>query len=344
VAWVTDQILQKVVIQGTGAAANFGRPAIGKTGTSQNYHDAWFVGAVPQLAAAVWVGFPQGAIPMVAPRTRLDHVLGGTWPAQIWSLFMSKATKGMKVRTFPQPTSQYVTVLIDTSRNCLPNQFTPPYLIQPVTYLEGTQPTTRCTEPTSYQMLSVPSVVGMTQDEATTLLQNTGFHVSPIARYSNQPVGTVTQQSPTGAAQALQSSTVTIWVSAGPHPTPSTCPTATPSSSPSPSGTASPTPSGSPSPSATPCVAASPSPGTSGSPPAGLTPSPAEVSVPDVTGVTQDSAIHKLQRAGFGVAVHQSPECTGKGCHPRPGIVWKEHPAAGTKLLEGSTVTIWVNP
>src|SRR5207247_2345556 len=46
VAWVTDQILQKVVLEGTGAAANFGRPAIGKTGTSQDYHDEGFCGAV----------------------------------------------------------------------------------------------------------------------------------------------------------------------------------------------------------------------------------------------------------------------------------------------------------
>jgi membrane peptidoglycan carboxypeptidase len=342
VAWVTDQILQKVVLQGTGAAANFGRPAIGKTGTSQNYHDAWFVGAVPQLAAAVWVGFPQGDIPMVAPRTRLAHVLGGTWPAQIWSLFMSKATKGMKVRTFPQPTSQYVTVLIDTSRNCLPNQFTPPYVIQPVTYLAGTQPTRRCTEPTSYQMLSVPSVVGLSQDEATSLLRNTGFNVAPIARYSNQPVGTVVEQSPVAGTQAVQSSTVTISVSAGPQATPPPCPTNSPSVPPSPTRSASPSPSSGPSPSPTPCVPVSPSP--SGTP-GGPSPSPTKVAVPDVRGLAQDEAIHRLQQAGFGVAVHQGAECAGgKGCHPKPGIVWKESPAPDTKLAEGSTVTIWVNP
>jgi penicillin-binding protein 1A len=60
VASAADQILQQVVLYGTGTAANIGRPQIGKTGTAQAYRDAWFVGALPQLVAAVWVGFPQG--------------------------------------------------------------------------------------------------------------------------------------------------------------------------------------------------------------------------------------------------------------------------------------------
>ena len=73
VASAADQILQKVVLYGTGTAANIGRPQIGKTGTNQNYADAWFVGAIPQLVAAVWVGFPQGQISMSAAHA--DHGL-----------------------------------------------------------------------------------------------------------------------------------------------------------------------------------------------------------------------------------------------------------------------------
>ena len=94
VAWTADQILQKVVEFGTGTQANIGRPAAGKTGTAQRYHDAWFVGFVPQLVAAVWVGYPQGQVSMSAPRTRIPHVLGGTWPAEIWHVFMTNATRG----------------------------------------------------------------------------------------------------------------------------------------------------------------------------------------------------------------------------------------------------------
>jgi len=270
----------------------------------------------------------------VAPRTRLPQVLGGTWPAQIWNLFMSQATRHMPVRTFPQPTQQYVTVAIDTSRNCLPNQFTPAYLIRSVTYLEGTQPTERCTQPTSYQMLGVPSVIGMKQDHAIGLLHDAGFQVTTSAQYSHEPVGTVVGQSPAAGSQALQSSTVTIQVSVGPRP-PAPCPTDSPTPTPSASPTTSPSPGATPSPSPSPCVPVTPSPGVS----------PTMVTVPNVTGLLQDQAIKRLQQAGFGVAVRQRAECTGgNGCHPRPGAVWKEDPRAGTSLAQGSTVTLWVNP
>ena len=78
---VADGILQKVVLYGTGTNANIGRPQIGKTGTEDNYTNAWFVGAIPQLMAAVWVGFPQDNLSMAPPRTRIT-VFGGTWPAR----------------------------------------------------------------------------------------------------------------------------------------------------------------------------------------------------------------------------------------------------------------------
>src|SRR5207253_418025 len=71
VAWTTVQILQKVVKEGTGTEANFGRPAAGKTGTAEHWTNAWFVGFIPQLVAAAWVGFPQVQIPMTYPRLRL---------------------------------------------------------------------------------------------------------------------------------------------------------------------------------------------------------------------------------------------------------------------------------
>jgi membrane peptidoglycan carboxypeptidase len=227
IAWVTDQILQKVVQFGTGAAANIGRPAIGKTGTAQQYRDAWFVGAIPQLVAAVWVGFPKGEISMVAPRTRLPAVLGGTWPAQIWNLFMSKAAQNLPVEDFEQPRVRYVTLAIDTSRGCVATKYTPPYLIQQVRYLDGTQPTERCTEPSSYQRLPVPSVVGVGLDDAMAILRGAGFQVRVVVTTSDQPAGTVVGQDPATGEQALQSSVVTVRVS-GPIPVATPSPTVTP--------------------------------------------------------------------------------------------------------------------
>ena len=55
--------LQQVIDGGTGEAAAFGRPAAGKTGTTQNNNDAWFVGYTPKLTAAVWMGYPDGLKP-----------------------------------------------------------------------------------------------------------------------------------------------------------------------------------------------------------------------------------------------------------------------------------------
>ncbi|MDQ3982411.1 MAG: transglycosylase domain-containing protein, partial [Actinomycetota bacterium] len=64
-AYLTTSALQEVVRRGTGtAAAAIGRPAAGKTGTAQEYRDAWFVGYTPNLVASVWVGYPQGQIEM----------------------------------------------------------------------------------------------------------------------------------------------------------------------------------------------------------------------------------------------------------------------------------------
>ena len=56
IASVANEILNEAVLYGTGTAANIGRPQIGKTGTAMDHNDAWFVGAVPQMVAAVWVG------------------------------------------------------------------------------------------------------------------------------------------------------------------------------------------------------------------------------------------------------------------------------------------------
>ena len=211
---VADDILQKVVLYGTGVNANIGRPQIGKTGTQDSYRDAWFVGAIPQLTAAVWVGFPQGQITMSPPRTRIT-VYGGTWPAQIWHLFMGNATKHMQVKDFPTPNVSYVSVAVDTTQDplCLPNQYTLPQNIDTIPFIQGTQPTRICREPSSAQRVSVPSVIGLGQHAAEGLLQRAGFYVVVRLADSTQPVGTVIAQNPQAGTSAYQTSTVTITVS-----------------------------------------------------------------------------------------------------------------------------------
>jgi penicillin-binding protein 1A len=217
VAWTADQILQKVVQYGTGSQANIGRPVAGKTGTTQNYHDAWFVGFVPQLVAAVWVGFPQGQVPMSAPRTRIEHVLGGTWPAEIWNVFMTNATRDLPVERFRRPAGDEVRVAIDITRGCLPNQFTPPQDIQVAKFPVGKQPTERCTEPTSPQQVVIPSVVGLTEQAARTTLESYGLQVIVQPQIAaGLSVGTVLSQSPGSSSAAYPGDTVIIVVVTAP--------------------------------------------------------------------------------------------------------------------------------
>jgi len=97
VAYEATKILEQNVQAGTGTAANIGCAAAGKTGTTDNFNDAWFVGFTPHLAASVWVGYPNALIEM-----RSVHgisVAGGTFPAQIWHSFMTVA-KGADCDSF----------------------------------------------------------------------------------------------------------------------------------------------------------------------------------------------------------------------------------------------------
>jgi penicillin-binding protein 1A len=104
VAYEVTQILQQNVLYGTGVGANFGRPAAGKTGTTDEHVDAWFCGYTPQLEATVWVGYPKAEIPM--EYVHGISVAGGTFPATIWNLFMSEASAKLPYRDFVVPEQQ----------------------------------------------------------------------------------------------------------------------------------------------------------------------------------------------------------------------------------------------
>jgi penicillin-binding protein 1A len=94
------KILEQNMKAGTGTGAQIGCPAAGKTGTTDENTDAWFVGFTPNLSTAVWVGYPGQRVPMNPPTTPIS-VVGGTYPATIWSKYMKVAKKGC--REFPKP-------------------------------------------------------------------------------------------------------------------------------------------------------------------------------------------------------------------------------------------------
>jgi penicillin-binding protein 1A len=100
-------ILQDVVRSGTGKRAALpDRVAAGKTGTTENYGDAWFVGYTPQLATAVWVGYPNRLVPMLS-QYHGQAVAGGTFPAEIWRTFNQLALTGTTPESFPSYSYQY---------------------------------------------------------------------------------------------------------------------------------------------------------------------------------------------------------------------------------------------
>jgi penicillin-binding protein 1A len=88
VAQTAKGILAQVITSGTGTAAQIGEFAAGKTGTTENYGDAWFVGFNKDLTVAVWVGYPDRLRPMLT-EFHGGPVAGGTFPAEIWHDFMT---------------------------------------------------------------------------------------------------------------------------------------------------------------------------------------------------------------------------------------------------------------
>mgnify|MGYP000945398485 FL=1 len=92
IAATMTAMMEDVIRRGTGTRANIGRPAAGKTGTTSDYHDAWFVGYTPDLVAGVWIGNDSVS--------DLHGMAGGMTPAVIWQAFMLKAHAGLPVRHF----------------------------------------------------------------------------------------------------------------------------------------------------------------------------------------------------------------------------------------------------
>ncbi len=127
-------VLQGVISSGTGTAAQLGRPAAGKTGTTSNYTNAWFVGYTPTLSTAVWMGNATSQATPMGSVKGYDPVYGGTWPAITWRNFMSQALAGVPATPFTQPAPivppRQAPVLKPAPTTTLPVEPGPPGVIQ----------------------------------------------------------------------------------------------------------------------------------------------------------------------------------------------------------------------
>ena len=113
-ASLTSMLKGVIAPGGTGIKADIGRPAAGKTGTTSSERDVWFVGYVPQLATAVWLGNDDY-------KTMGKGITGGGFAAPVWRSFMLKALKDEPVRYFPSP-SKYTR----PSKYTSPSKYTRP--------------------------------------------------------------------------------------------------------------------------------------------------------------------------------------------------------------------------
>ena len=149
-AYLLTRVLEQVIERGTGAAAKIGRPAAGKTGTTNDYKDAWFAGYTPDLAVAVWVGY---RYPKPMTSVHGIRVAGGTFPAAIWRDFMVEAHRGLPVKRFKLPKSELVTLLIDPVSGLLAAPWCPG---EPRKMLRQLAPTSYCPQPPPPPAPTVP--------------------------------------------------------------------------------------------------------------------------------------------------------------------------------------------
>jgi penicillin-binding protein 1A len=103
-------MLRDVVERGTGTNARIGRAVSGKTGTTQSYRDAWFVGYTGDMVAAVWVGYRAAQVDMV--NVHGIKVTGGSFPAQIWARFASTA---LPILAAPPRSAEGATATVGTA-------------------------------------------------------------------------------------------------------------------------------------------------------------------------------------------------------------------------------------
>ncbi|PKQ29780.1 MAG: hypothetical protein CVT60_03530, partial [Actinobacteria bacterium HGW-Actinobacteria-10] len=184
IAYAATTILKGVISNGTARRAQIGRPAAGKTGTSQNYRDAWFVGYTPQLVTSVWVGYYQAETPMRSVHGARGF--GGTLAAPIWAKFMKQA-------------------LADEKKLDFPVEAKPKYRWKS----------------TWDSKTTVPALTGMTQASVLAAADKAGFKVAFTEAYSDTvPAGVSITQSPAGGTKLKQDGTITVIISKGKPPAP----------------------------------------------------------------------------------------------------------------------------
>ncbi|MDX1692075.1 MAG: transglycosylase domain-containing protein, partial [Acidimicrobiia bacterium] len=220
--------LTDAVRRGTGQQAKIGRPVAGKSGTTEGNHDAWFVGYTPEIVAAVWVGFAEGNVPMVAPHTEYS-ITGGTWPARIWSRFAISALEGVAYSPAEVATGadDLVQVSLDTSTGFLAGPLCPRSHVAQVQLRAAVVPSIVCPihNPQGVAVRAdgtVPEVLLYDLIDAVSYLEASGYEVAiGWDDVADLVPGTIIAQEPEAGTPLPAGSEVHITAS-GPEPGTST--------------------------------------------------------------------------------------------------------------------------
>ncbi|MEW5954559.1 MAG: penicillin-binding protein 1A [Bacillota bacterium] len=175
-AYLITDMLKSVVTSGTGTAAAIGRPAAGKTGTTDKRADIWFAGYTPDYVGVVWIGHD-----ILTPMP--VDAFGGGYPARIWRQVMTVAHEGKLVRDFKQP-SGLITATVDSKSGLLPGPNTPPEHQVTDLFAVGTVPTE--TDDT-HVLVEVCAVTGKLitdycPDKLTKVMIKLPYNVPPTVR------------------------------------------------------------------------------------------------------------------------------------------------------------------
>lgn len=226
IAWMITDFLKGVATRGTGANGKFGLTFAAKTGTTQQYRDAWYVGYTPHVSTAVWMGYAEGQREMIGVHG--IRVTGGSLPSQIFSKFMKVATEGMASEDWSRPSGiRDVEVCRETGDE--PTEFCPETITGRVFTTTQLKPCELHAEPTEMEL---PDVTGLTESLALSRLADVGFTTVNVVekQVNGVAAGVVASQQPNPGMVLTPDTPIEITVSTGsprgqqppPPPEPST--------------------------------------------------------------------------------------------------------------------------
>jgi len=216
-AYRAIEIMQQVMQRGTGTRARLeDRPCAGKTGTTDEAENAWFTGFTTNLAACVWMGYPE-----VNKKMGVIHdmrVQGGAQPAMIWNLFMKEATKNLPVENFVRPKDDIIDIQVvinpETGEMMLPNRFTTMDQITIKQFRYGQEPQNQTPiPPEAIPIMPMVSLMPINEANHILIIESGYTHIEyKDELYSEVPSGYTHRQDPMWDQPVETIRKIKVWV------------------------------------------------------------------------------------------------------------------------------------